>query len=115
MIAVFDVWKDVGAGKAFTQGFRHIDIIDAPTFILQTDRRESLAPPGVPAGRRIENPQGIHPAAFKKTIHPCTLLRQEAGRFLIPFGIVDINFPMGDIVIAAKDQSRILFSRRHQE
>ena len=103
MIAVFYIGEDLSIFKSVPERFGSCDVINPPAFVIETDGGETLAPPALAVWFRVEDAEGVDPAAGQKGIHPGSFFREEAGGVFISFGIVDIDFFVGDVVIPAKD------------
>src|SRR5215207_2444692 len=103
MVTVFDIGKDRSIFYKRLQRLGHTDIIDAPSFIRKPDGRKALAPPGVLVGFRMKLPESIDPSAAVKFIHPCAFIWKETGCVFVAGRIMDVNFFVGNVVVATKD------------
>ena len=63
MVAVLYIREDIGILQLLFKRFGNSDVINAPAFIIQSYRRETLAPPAVPVRLRVKLPERIDPAA----------------------------------------------------
>src|ERR1700712_5110414 len=62
VIAVFYVGINVSFQDSIRKVIGYIDVIDSPAFIIQSHRRESLAPPAVPVWFRMFCPKAVCPS-----------------------------------------------------
>src|SRR4030065_290439 len=78
-------------------------IIDAPAYVLGIGLT-AVRPPGVLIGFVVEGAEYIHPAEILENLgEPGTLLRQEAGVFLVAAPVLEIDFLVRDVPVAAQD------------
>src|ERR1700759_4709939 len=103
MVAVFDVVVNIGANEMFIKGIGYVDIVDSPALVLCAYAGETLAPPAITVGFGMKAAETVRPAGSKEFVHPGTFFGQETRRLFIAFGIMDIDFLVRDIIIAAKD------------
>ena len=82
----------------------HREVVYTPAYILGPGA-EAVTPPGILAGGLVENPEGIDKSGLDKGVHPVPFLGGETGIGGVFGGVRQVDFLMGDIVIAADDNA----------
>ena len=61
----------------------------------------AIAPPSIFLCRLVEQPETIHQSGCFPPIHPLAFLRQEAAHADLPFGMIDVDRVVTDVIIPA--------------
>jgi len=96
--------------RAFQSGFQRLadqNVIDAPAFVVRA-RVAEIAPPRVMVRVFVEMAEAVDESFVDENVEPVALVRQKSGDVLVAFGIVDVDFLVADVVIAANDEVREL-------
>ncbi len=78
MIALLHVGVDIRFQDAVREIVGHINVIDAPSLVVQSHGRKALAPPAVAVRLGMQAAEAVGPSARKERIHPGALRRQES-------------------------------------
>ena len=90
------------------QAIGNRNVVDPPAFVVSAGAGP-VSPPGIFAELRVFEAESIGVAVTEPFRHPFSFFGQKSGHFLIPDWIVNINFVVRNIVIAANDQVRRSF------
>lgn len=103
MVRTHYLGHDEGGGYGSHEIFRDKEVIDPPADIPHPGAGYHV-PPGILARFFIIIPEDVDEAFGDKFIHPGPLHGEETGGLTIFFGMSEVDFLMGGIVITAHDQ-----------
>lgn len=95
------------------QALAGADVIYTPAFVASAGRG-AVTPPAVLLLLFIQVAVGINKSGIKEAVHPGALIGQKAGTFFIAYGVMDIRFAVGDVVVAADDKWLTLRAQNRQ-
>src|SRR5690606_7266331 len=101
---MFYIGVDSSRFQFVSQWFCYADVVYSPSFILQSYRRKTLAPPCVVMRFFIKMTEGVYISIVEPFIHPCAFFRQETAALFIAYRVVDVYLFVADIVVAANDE-----------
>ena len=78
VIAVFYIRINLSVHDPGRQIIGHVHVVNSPSLIIQSHRRETLTPPAIPVWFRMFYPEAVCPPALQKFIHPCSFGRQKS-------------------------------------
>ena len=111
MVGAGDFAVDRRGRDAVAQTVGDQKIVDAPADVL-LPRAEAVAPPGICAGQlRIAKTKGVCKAARKQLREFPAFLVGKAGVPAVGFRILQVDFLMGDVQVAAEDHGSLRVKR----
>ena len=110
MIGMDDVSCVAAVYHSILQRIRHRMVVDAPAFVVGP-RPGAVTPPTVFGQFGIEVAEGIGEAVVEPVRQPGAFLGQETRSVFVAHGVLDVVFGVGNVVVAADDEVRALFSQ----
>src|SRR5205085_367151 len=102
MVGTGNVATDEGALEPRTQGRGNQDVIDAPSDVARPGIAHR-APPGVMPAALFKFAEGVEESCFDKGAEPGPFFEGKSVRALIGLGIGQVDFGVGHVQVAAKD------------
>ena len=102
MVRAEDLVVDLGRLDLIGDPLRHQEVVDPPAGVLFPGL-EAVAPPTVFDFLRVEPPEAVGEARRLQLGHLGPLLVGKAGVAAVGLGVLDVDFLVGDVQIAAED------------
>ena len=108
MVGAHDVAEDVGRLEAGQEAFGDEEVVDAPAYVLLAGA-EAVAPPCVGAFNvAVDVAEGVGKAGGLELAHLFALLVGEAGVAAVALGVLEVDFFLGHVHVAADDHGLLL-------
>lgn len=104
VVASQSLVADLAVAQARQQAGRHHEVVEPPAHVLAAGVHH-VGPEGVGVGLlRVELAEAVGEAGLQQLAEALALLRGEAGVFLVPLGVLQVDLLVRDIEVAAQHQ-----------